>query len=299
SPENTLQGIATARRCRADAVEVDVRLAGDQTLVLMHDETVDRTTNGTGLVQDLSPRILHELDAGGEGVPTLKEAVELARSLGIRMVVEMKEEGIEDLVAEALKGEDALVTSFYHQSLLELKDLSDLRTGIIISALPVRPVELALAARADAIFPRRTNARLFKRAHGQGLEVYPWTINTPQQADWVLKLGADGVVTDDPCLLRDVLDQPAKDTSQENCEYYPCHFPGQVCTHCFCPLYPCRDPELGRFVRTRRGRRVWTCIDCDLVHIPEVARYLEDNPDATTGELKALVPGRKKSQGAK
>jgi len=295
SPENTLQGIRTASRCRADAVEVDVRLAGDQTLVLMHDETVDRSTSGTGKVQDLSPRDLKRLDAGGEGVPTLHEALEMARSLGLKMIVEMKEEGIEELVATESKGEDVMVTSFYHESLLEIKDLSDLQTGIIIGSLPVHPVDLALAARADAIFPHRTNARLFKRAHAEGLRVYPWTINTPSEAVWLIKLGADGLVTDDPCLLREVIDRPVKDTTQENCDYYPCHFPGQVCTHCFCPLYPCRDPDLGRYVKTKKGRRVWTCIDCNLVHIPEVARYLEDNPQATTEELKALTSWREHS----
>ena len=61
---------------------------------------------------------------------------------------------------------------------------------------------------------------------------------------------------------------------REDCEYYPCHFEGQDCTWCFCPLYPCLDESLGGWVRTRNGSEVWGCQDCDLVHRPEVAELL-------------------------
>lgn len=289
APENTLEGIRVAARCGADLVEVDVRLSKDGALVLMHDETVDRTTGGKGLVEDLDLAELKALDLNGQKIPTLQEALAATKELGLGLVVEMKEEGLEELVVEALKGSEALVTSFYHSSLREIKELSDLKTGIIISSLPVKPVELALWAGADAIFPKRVNPRLFKEAHQRGLTVFPWTINDKEEAAWLLRLGADGLVTDDPCLLRAASDQPLKDTGEGNCEYYPCHhFEGQECTHCFCPLYPCRDLDLGRFVRTKRGKRVWTCIDCRLVHEPVVARYLTDHPQAITAELKAL-----------
>ncbi len=304
APENTLLGIKAAKSCRADMVEVDVRLSKDGALILMHDETVDRTTKGQGRVEDL---MLEDLKA--LGVPTLKEAAFLAQRLGLGLVVEMKEEGIEALVAEALEDSkdnnnnkyskdnlndnrndiNVIVTSFYHSSLREVKELSRLRTGIIISSLPVKPVELALWAGADAIFPRIASPRLFKDAHRHGISVYPWTINDKKEAAWLLRLGADGLVTDDPCAIRDVADLPPNATEKGNCEYYPCHhFEGQVCTHCFCPLYPCKDQELGRFVRTKRGKRVWTCIDCRLVHIPKVAKYLTAHPDATTDDLKRL-----------
>jgi len=282
--ENTLEGIRIAKECRADMVEVDVRLSKDGVLVLMHDEAVDRTTEGHGKVEDLSIEDLKAL-----GVPTLKEAAFCAQGLGLGLVVEMKEEGIDALVAEELEGITAMVTSFYHSSLREIKELSSLQTGIIISSLPVRPVELALWAGADAIFPKRTNPRLFKDAHRQGISVYPWTINDKEEAAWLLRLGADGLVTDDPCAIRAVADLPPKATEKGNCEYYPCHHvEGQVCTHCFCPLYPCKDTELGRFVRTKRGKRVWTCIDCKLVHRQEVAKYLTAHPEAATQDLKRL-----------
>jgi glycerophosphoryl diester phosphodiesterase len=272
-------------------VEVDVRLSKDGNLVLMHDETVDRTTNDKGKVEDLFLAELQSEEVVGKDkrVPTLRDAAELTKELKLGLVVEMKEEGLEELVAKELEGSNAIVTSFYHSCLVEVKEISNLKTGIIISSLPVRPVELAMWAKADALFPKRTNPRLFKEAHRCGIEVYPWTINSVDEAGWLFRLGADGLVTDNPCLIRDVADQPVKDTSRSNCDYYPCHhFEGQDCTHCFCPLYPCRDPDLGKFVRTKRGKRVWTCIDCRLVHRPNVAEYLTLHPEATVSELKSL-----------
>lgn len=295
--ENTLEGIRAAAVCRADRVELDVRLSRDGVLVLMHDGTVDRTTDGRGPVSDLSLVELKALslrnrddricEAGG--VPTLKEAADLAEELGLGLVVEMKEEGLEELVAECLAGRDAIVTSYYHASLAELSSISRLKTGIIISSLPINPVQLATSCNAVAIFPSRVNARLFKEAHRNGIAVYPWTVNEIQEARWLLRLGADGLVTDDPCRIMAAVQEPVEATGKDNCKYYPCHhFPEQDCTHCFCPLYPCRDERLGRFVRTRRGKRFWSCVDCKLVHHPEVALYLTEHPEATTVELLAL-----------
>jgi glycerophosphoryl diester phosphodiesterase len=296
--ENTLEGIRAAALCKADYVELDVRLSRDGELVLMHDERVDRTTNGKGLVEALSLEELKALEVRGctdqckesQRIATLREAISLAGELGLGLVVEMKEEGLEGLVAEALSGKKCIVTSFYHSSLRELSDISDLKTGIIISSLPINPVQLAIWAKAAAIFPKRVNARLFKEAHQQGISVFPWTVNSKEEASWLLRLGADGLVTDEPCLIREVADQPVQATGKENCQYYPCHhFPDQDCTHCFCPLYPCKDEVLGNYVRTKKGKRFWTCINCRLVHRKAVAAYLMQHPQATTNELKSLA----------
>ena len=82
--ENTLQGIKSAASCRADYVELDVRISRDGELVLMHDESVDRTTNGKGLVQDMSLEELKALDVSGQEIPTLAEAFALAKEFEIR-----------------------------------------------------------------------------------------------------------------------------------------------------------------------------------------------------------------------
>ncbi|MCK8518654.1 adenosylcobinamide amidohydrolase [Methanoculleus sp. 7T] len=75
---------------------------------------------------------------------------------------------------------------------------------------------------------------------------------------------------------------------KEGCPYYPCHFPGQRCDYCYCPYYPCNDEELGEWVESSSGGRVWSCTKCTLLHVPEVADYVKRNPEAALAELKRL-----------
>ncbi len=75
---------------------------------------------------------------------------------------------------------------------------------------------------------------------------------------------------------------------KEGCPYYPCHFPGQRCDYCYCPCYPCADEELGEWVESSSGGRIWSCAGCTLLHLPEVADYMKRNPEATLAELKRL-----------
>ncbi|HUU75438.1 MAG TPA: adenosylcobinamide amidohydrolase [Methanoregulaceae archaeon] len=75
---------------------------------------------------------------------------------------------------------------------------------------------------------------------------------------------------------------------QEECPYYPCHFEGQSCDFCYCPFYPCRDESLGHWVNSsHNNRKVWNCAGCTLLHDPEIARYLNLNPEAGLQELKS------------
>lgn len=76
--------------------------------------------------------------------------------------------------------------------------------------------------------------------------------------------------------------------SPKDCPYYPCHFEGQRCDFCYCPFYPCLDEELGAWVESSSGGYVWSCQKCELVHIPEVADYLQKYPEASLQELKRL-----------
>ncbi len=75
---------------------------------------------------------------------------------------------------------------------------------------------------------------------------------------------------------------------KEECPYYPCHFPGQRCDYCYCPYYPCADEELGEWVESSSGGRVWGCAGCTLLHVPGVADYVKRNPEAALTELKRL-----------
>lgn len=72
------------------------------------------------------------------------------------------------------------------------------------------------------------------------------------------------------------------------CEFYPCHFEGQDCTYCYCPLYPCEEPGLGEWITSRRGYPVWTCKDCTLLHKKKAVDFLAEHPDASARDLLCL-----------
>ncbi|WAC05227.1 MAG: adenosylcobinamide amidohydrolase [Methanoregula sp.] len=73
--------------------------------------------------------------------------------------------------------------------------------------------------------------------------------------------------------------------TSEDCPYYPCHFAGQRCDFCYCPLYPCGDESLGQWVESSNSGNVWNCSRCTLLHEPEVAEYLKHHPEASKNEL--------------
>jgi adenosylcobinamide hydrolase len=83
------------------------------------------------------------------------------------------------------------------------------------------------------------------------------------------------------------------DWTPEDCPYYPCHFAGQRCDFCYCPLYPCRDESLGQWVESSNKRKVWNCSQCTLLHEPEVAEYLKQHPDALKDELVRFLTLKK------
>lgn len=82
----------------------------------------------------------------------------------------------------------------------------------------------------------------------------------------------------------------------ENCPYYPCHFEGQRCDFCYCPLYPCGDESLGQWAESSCGGRVWNCATCTLIHEPSVANYLKKYPEASKDELVRVWKNQRKHQ---
>jgi glycerophosphoryl diester phosphodiesterase len=209
-PENTLRAVKRAFECGADAVEIDVRLSSDDELVVIHDDTLERTTNGSGKVSKKTLKQLRTLDAGkGETIPTLSEVLSLVKKLEIAVVIEMKEPGVEAKVArEIVKAEmerNVIISSFFHFSLLTVKELApNLKTGVILSSLPVFPVTLARDAKADIIFQRypRLKKEYVEEASRNKIEIYTWTINTVEDLEKSRELGVKGIVTDNPCLFK-------------------------------------------------------------------------------------------------
>jgi len=208
-PENTVRAMNRAFECGADAVEIDLRFTSDHKLVVIHDDTLERTTNGAGKVCDMTIAQLRALDAGkGERIPELSEALSVAK-YSRTLVLELKEAGMEwqvlEEVAEAGLEDKVIISSFIHTSLRNMKEKApEIKTGVIIASVPVNPVRLVQDAKADIIFAKysRITREFIDDCVGyEGIEVYLWTVNTIDDLNNAISYGVDGVVTDNPCEL--------------------------------------------------------------------------------------------------
>lgn len=224
APENTLVSVRKALEIGVDGIEFDIHRTKDGVLVVIHDPTVDRTSNGQGTVGEMTLEELRRLDAGswfgpafaGEPVPTLAELVEAVPAPG-KLFLEMKAgndvyPGIEEQVAEFLRAHNLVhrtnVSSFDHFVLLRLRRmLPELETGMLYSGRPVDPVAMARACGATAIHSqwKFATAEMIARAHEAGMTVNVWTSNSPAAIAHSYSIGADGIITDHP----DLLEQPA------------------------------------------------------------------------------------------
>ena len=211
-PENTLLSIGHALDRCVDMVEVDVRQSRDGEIVVLHDATLDRTTNGTGMVKDKTLLELKKLKAGqGETIPTLNEVLRLVKSKSDKVskykvqpiiIIEIKELGIEKRVLDIIKQENmvknVIVASFYHQVSLNLKlKEKKLKTGIIFIAQPIHPEKQAFDARAEYMLPFHNylSKKMVKTAHEHDIMIYTGVVDTLVDMKSVLKMGVDGMVT--------------------------------------------------------------------------------------------------------
>ncbi len=208
-PENTLRALAKGMEC-ADFVEVDVRMSKDGVPMIMHDRTLERTTNGKGMVKDFTLEQLKELDAGkGEKIPTLREVLDLVRDRGL--LVEIKEAGSEEKICDTIKESgvrNLILVSFNPGSLRNAKEmLPDIKTGIIYSRVVENPLQLALGIKANILLPKYELAsrELVERSHRGNLMVFPWTLNTDHEIRNAVDLEVDGFATDNPCFVRQLL----------------------------------------------------------------------------------------------
>jgi len=203
-PENTLRSFERAIELKADMIELDVRQTIDGHLVVIHDRTVDRTTDSTGLVAHKTLAELKELNAGkGERIPTLGEVLELAKDRA-KFVVELKENGIEDKVVEMLRSnyllDEAYVVSFKSNRLKMIKELEPkLKTGLILFA-SLDPIRHAKNCGADVVAPFRwfITSGLVRRARENGLHIFTWTVDETLTARGLKQKGVSGIVTNRP-----------------------------------------------------------------------------------------------------
>ncbi len=211
-PENTLRALRTGMKC-AQIVEVDVRTSRDGSHVILHDPTIDRTTDGTGTVSDLSLAELKRRDAGkGETIPTLDEVLGLVEGK-CGLAVELKEDRDPGPVLDEIHRyaiEPLFIISFHDTILKDVKrTLRRARTGFIFSRIVSDPLEIAAVIHADMIFPRfdLVTPPLVEDAHFRNLWVVGWTLNTPEEIRRAVEMQVDGFATDDPCRAKRILEE--------------------------------------------------------------------------------------------
>ena len=190
-----------------DAVEFDVRRAGSGELVVIHDDKVDRTTNGSGAVNALSLSEIRRLttEKGGK-IPTLEEALDYLDNK-VRILVELKETGLEEgllaLIRKKNLARNVIIISFLEEALRKIRSMEgNIETGLIY-VQHENPIEAALDLGASYILPlyRFTNSELVRKAHDNGLKVIVWTINSREVASRFAKKGVDGITSDKPSIL--------------------------------------------------------------------------------------------------
>ena len=211
APENTLGGMRMGASKGFKGVEFDVMLAGDGTPVVIHDETVDRTTNGKGEVPRMSyPELSRFKTENNEKIPTYAETVALCRELGLWANVEIKPaKGHERATGEAVarmtrdlwKGAPLMpeLSSFSIEALEAAQAAApELKRGYLVKDVPgdwratMRRLDcVALHCNYRALTPN-----IAAEAHAAGYGVALWTVNEPSDAKRVLAMGADCIITD-------------------------------------------------------------------------------------------------------
>lgn len=208
-PENTVRSVRKALELGADGVEVDVRYV-DGHLMVIHDDTLQRTTNGHGPLTGKTFTELRALDAGlGERIPTLAEIFD---TVNRRAVVNVELKGahtaapvvalIDDYVRHrGWHYDDFLLSSFDHERIREVRQLrSEIRIGALIDKTPRGDVEFAERLGAWSLHPgqRCVTPALVADAHERRLKVFVFTVNGPKHIARMRALGVDGVFSDFP-----------------------------------------------------------------------------------------------------
>jgi glycerophosphoryl diester phosphodiesterase len=207
-PENTLLSIEKALELGAEWVEVDVYFVDGQ-LIVIHDDTLDRTTNGSGPLGGKDLAYLRSLDAGkGQKIPLLDEVFDALKGRA-GLNIELKGGDTAEPVAHCIKEqlqhgwryEDILVSSFNHRQLMHIKNINPLiRIGVLIGGLPLDTSEFArrlncYSVNADLEY---VDKLLVDDAHRRGLKIFVYTVNEPGDIARMADIGVDGVFTDYP-----------------------------------------------------------------------------------------------------
>ncbi|MGI6091867.1 MAG: glycerophosphodiester phosphodiesterase [Negativicutes bacterium] len=217
-PENTMAAFTNALACGADGIELDVQLTKDGHVVICHDYKINRTSDGCGLLKNLTLSELKEFDFGawydprfkGQKLLTLAEYLEWHITTPLLLNIEIKNgpviyPGIEELVIRLVERyhlvDRVIISSFYHPSLLQVKKLnSTIKTGVLFEGRPIHICRLAQDVCADYLHPfwQNLDSNFAEAARANRIGINTYTVNDQDDFDLVRSIGVDAIITDCP-----------------------------------------------------------------------------------------------------
>jgi glycerophosphoryl diester phosphodiesterase len=233
APENTLAAFENAIALGVDMIEIDVHLSKDKEIIVIHDYTLDRTTNGTGDIKDLTLDEIKQFDAGSwfsenyvnEKVPTLNETLEEINGR-CKLLIEIKDgderyPGLEKKIVQTIKAQNAsqwvVIQSFNKKSILRIKEmypelityyLMGMNFNEFYSKISNQISEgKSIERKFDGVAPHHPSLDKNKVAflHNAGYGVFTFTVNDKSDMKKVVEIGVDGIITDSPDILENIL----------------------------------------------------------------------------------------------
>ena len=227
APENTIVAIKKAIEMKADGIEIDIQLTKDGKIVVMHDWKVDRTTTGRGYVYELDYDYIKTLDAGqwftkdfiGETVPTLEEVLDILPK-DMMLNIEIKDTArhhtnIEEKMLEVLKKypdkfENIIVSSFHHDKIKKRQKLEPKLKLALLTDSEFIEIEKYLSSNGLSSYSYHPEINLIskedvEKLHDSGVKIFVWTVNKEEDLNYLVKLGVDGVITNYPDIMKELL----------------------------------------------------------------------------------------------
>ena len=218
APENTMASFRTALEMGVDGIELDVQQTKDGKVVVCHDHALERISNGKGWLTEHTREELFQLDFGGwfgpqfagEKIPTLREVLQWAAPTKLLVNIEIKngpvihekiEEKVAALIRESRMVDRVIVSSFYHPSLLRMKQLDPLiKTGLLYASRPIDPWLQLRVTDTDILHPiwHYLDADWVASTRPHGAKIFTWTVNELREWEHIKGLDVDGIITDYP-----------------------------------------------------------------------------------------------------
>ena len=212
APENSIESFEMAMEHGAHMIEMDVCLSKDGGVLVMHDDTLDRTTDGRGPVNSYT---LNELLGfklkNGESMPLLSETLERFRDR-CALNIELKKASIAKPVVELVREQEmlsqVLISSFDGPLLMKIKMIEpDARIALLCNDKKLDMVKIAHNLRAESLHPEKklVNPEIVQSAHSLGIEVHVWIVNGKREMRKFIGMGVDGIITERPQMLNEIL----------------------------------------------------------------------------------------------